>query len=197
MDKNRVIFVIIVGSAALMMLVTATWFRVQNVQKERAGLSGTNTAIALRATELSVSATDVAEAAMTADALYGAETAIAEAEQSLEATTKAISGETPSRRAQTTKEGLQIEILSVTRDAWRVIQAHNQFNDPPLEGRRMVMVKVNVVSVAGKSDEPLGLEASDFRMMGSSKRLIRPMALSLPVVLCRMRWMGSCFPAIR
>jgi len=47
-------------------------------------------------------------------------------------------------------EGLEITVLEVQRDAWPQIQAMNQFNDKPAEGREYILVKVRVRYIGGQ-----------------------------------------------
>lgn len=132
-------------------------------------VAATVTAVAVRATEVSLSATEVAIAATNA-AIYGTPTPGAgeptanepdgTAPVDLEASRQAGSGDL-------SWDGLKIEVVSVNRNAWPLIKAQNQFNDPPLAGRLMLMVTIRVTNVEGSSDPPVQLTSSDFRLIGS------------------------------
>ena len=65
-------------------------------------------------------------------------------------------------------DGIQIEPVYVNRNAWPLLKIHNQFNDPPLEGRRMLLMKVRVTNVSPPGSEPFSLDQSDFRLVGDA-----------------------------
>jgi hypothetical protein len=57
-------------------------------------------------------------------------------------------------------------VLDFNPDAWPVVLAENQFNDPPAPGNRMVMVRVGVTNVQA-DDEPAWISSSEFYFVGS------------------------------
>ncbi len=66
----------------------------------------------------------------------------------------------------TTWNGLRIEILEVRRDGWSWLHAHNQFNDPPLPDRRMLLLFIKLTNLEEKSDKFIAVTASDFKIIG-------------------------------
>ncbi len=63
-----------------------------------------------------------------------------------------------------TWNGLQIEVVDVKNDGWPLVKAHNKFNKPPLPGKRMLLITVQVKQVKGK--EPVAVKTSDFKVVG-------------------------------
>ncbi len=45
-----------------------------------------------------------------------------------------------------TWNGLLISVEDVDPNAWPLIKAHNQFNDPPLNGRQMLLITLRVAA---------------------------------------------------
>ena len=43
--------------------------------------------------------------------------------------------------------GWEITVVDVNGDAWPAIQAENEYNDPPEQGYRMVLISVRVTNV--------------------------------------------------
>lgn len=74
---------------------------------------------------------------------------------------------TASVAATTTWNGLQIEILEVNRDGWPLLQAFNQFNDPPVPDRQMMLIYLKLTNVAGPKGEYVPITATDFQVIGS------------------------------
>lgn len=74
---------------------------------------------------------------------------------------------TASVAATTTWNGLQIEVLQVNRAGWPLLQAFNQFNDPPLPGRQMMLIYLKLTNVAGPPGEYVPVTATDFQVIGS------------------------------
>ena len=70
-----------------------------------------------------------------------------------------------------TDTGLALSVVSVTRDAWLMVHAENQFNDPPKEGRRFLLITLSVENVSGGSEE-ISVRAHDFRIVGTEARLL-------------------------
>jgi hypothetical protein len=65
-----------------------------------------------------------------------------------------------------TPDGLVIRVLFVNFDAWEVVVAENQFNDPPADGMRMVLTEVEVTNAAGDANLPRKVDDSDYRVVG-------------------------------
>jgi hypothetical protein len=63
-----------------------------------------------------------------------------------------------------TWDGLEFDFQQVNYDAWPLIKLENQFNSPPQEGKRMIMVTLVVTNVAG--EESVTLSDSNFRIVG-------------------------------
>jgi len=62
-----------------------------------------------------------------------------------------------------TWDGLEFD-FQVNHDAWPLIKLENQFNDPPQEGKRMIMVTLAATNVAGV--DSVSLSTSNFRIVG-------------------------------
>ena len=62
-----------------------------------------------------------------------------------------------------TWDGLEFD-FEVNYDAWPLIKLENQFNAPPQEGKRMIMVTLVATNVAG--EESITLSDSNFRILG-------------------------------
>jgi len=155
MAKNELIFVVVVGLVVLLMGLTTLWFWVRNMPWARWPGQDLATVTAQRsATPLLAQETVSPTAALP------------------ETTNRppAVEGQEPPSWLKEQNE-LHLEVLAVTDNAWPWIQAHNQFNDPPLEGKRMVMVKIRVTHVKESPDEPLGVAESDFRMVGEREQI--------------------------
>ena len=65
-----------------------------------------------------------------------------------------------------TWNGLQIEVVSVEEDGWPLVQAYNQFNEPPLPGKRMLLVTIRVSKVEDAGKEPVTVDEADFKVVG-------------------------------
>lgn len=65
-----------------------------------------------------------------------------------------------------TWDDLLIEIVAVNKDAWPLVQANNQFNDPPAAGRRMLLITVKITSVGDPEAEPIRITQSNFKVVG-------------------------------
>jgi hypothetical protein len=65
-----------------------------------------------------------------------------------------------------TPHGWQVIVLDLNPDAWPVVLAENQFNDPPAPGNRMVIIRVGVTNVSVE-DEPGAIFSSLFYFTGS------------------------------
>lgn len=75
-----------------------------------------------------------------------------------------------------TWNGLEITILNYTKEGWPLIEAQNHLNEPPLEGKKMLLITVEVKRVKGAGEDPAGEEpvsitASDFTVVGDFKEV--------------------------
>ena len=78
---------------------------------------------------------------------------------------------TPPGETDTTSDGLGITIVSVTLDATSVVLNANSFNDPPSEGNRFTILRVQVQNVEGSVNNEISISESDFHLVGSSATL--------------------------
>jgi hypothetical protein len=95
-------------------------------------------------------------------------------EAALKATETAA--ERPSQAVETeietddlTWNGLKLRVVAVNPDAWTLIQAQNQNNEPPLPGRTMLMITVEVTNIIGSEEAPVGINPSDFQLIGDQR----------------------------
>lgn len=72
----------------------------------------------------------------------------------------------PRGQSRLAPDGWEVVVLDFNADAWPVVLAENQFNDPPAPGNRMVMVRVGVTNVDDE-DEPAWVSEADFYFVGS------------------------------
>ncbi len=96
---------------------------------------------------------------------FGDEAAATDTPQSTE---PGSSRNNPAERGQSvrTPDGLEITILAVNLNAWTVVQAENQFNDPPAPGNRMILVRVRVTNIS-TGDETVTVSEGDLSLTGS------------------------------
>jgi hypothetical protein len=66
-----------------------------------------------------------------------------------------------------TPNGLEIAVESINLDAWNVVLAENQFNDPPAGGNRHLMINLNVSNKSG-GPTPIDVSQYDFHIVGST-----------------------------
>ncbi len=69
-----------------------------------------------------------------------------------------------------TSDGFEWTVVGVDFDAWPEVQAENQFNDPPAEGNRMIMVTLKVTNVSSE-EEPAHVSSYDWELLGSKSVL--------------------------
>lgn len=68
----------------------------------------------------------------------------------------------------TASDGLEVRVVSVDFDAWAVVQAENQFNKPPAQGMRMILLSLEVTNQAPTYvDVPRLVRSSSFRLVGN------------------------------
>ena len=140
MRKRKLVFLLIVGSATVFVGVVLASNELPGTWFGPPDLDATATAVALRSTRVAIAAT---EAALTPGA-----------------PALTVLG------SNYTWDGLLIEIVDVNEDAWPLVQANNQFNDPPAAGKRMLLITVRVTSVGAPEDEPVRVDESDFKVIG-------------------------------
>ena len=92
-----------------------------------------------------------------------------------EATPTPVAGRSrsnPNPLGQTTvvPPGWEITVLDVNGDAWSVVLAENQFNDPPEEGYRMVLITVRATN-AQTGEETDRISYGDFALVGSRNQV--------------------------
>ncbi|RME74580.1 MAG: DUF4352 domain-containing protein [Chloroflexi bacterium] len=168
--RQKAIFLLIVGGAVILAgtaVGIVTWRAVQPTPNLPATATA-ETANAERETRLQAEvAATAASATATAVSARATEVALKATEAALSAAAGASTG--PVLGQGETWDGLKIEIIDLKADAWPLIQAHNQFNDPPLPGRRMMLVTLRITNVSGDPQTPIKLDESDFKVMGSLK----------------------------
>ncbi len=65
-----------------------------------------------------------------------------------------------------TWNGLQIAVIGVEENGWPLVEAHNQYNDPPLPGKQMLLITVQVKNMERDGGEPISIDESDFVVVG-------------------------------
>ena len=65
-------------------------------------------------------------------------------------------------------DGAEIQVLQITADAWPLVLAENRFNDPPEEGIRFFMVRVEVTNPSNAL-QPIEVSDSDFELIGDNR----------------------------
>ena len=122
MQRQKLVFFLIVGSAVLLVGLASVWQKQHNSQLE-----------------------------MPAEAV-------------LTPTSEALGAGVMSGKE--TWNGLKIEVTRVEEDGWPLIKAHNQYNEPPLPGKRMLLITVLVQKVTEKVEGPISIDSSDFKVVG-------------------------------
>ena len=87
--------------------------------------------------------------------------------------------------------GWQITVLDVNGDAWPVVLAENQFNDPPEEGYRMVLITVRATNVQ-TGEETDRVSEGDFALVGSRNQVYQTFERSCGVTPNELS--GELFP---
>jgi len=65
-----------------------------------------------------------------------------------------------------TPDDREVRVASVDLDAWPIVEAESQFNDPPATGKRMALVTVSV-TYSGTGDETVFVSSNEFSLTGS------------------------------
>lgn len=63
-------------------------------------------------------------------------------------------------------EELQVEFIDINKDAWPRIYSYDKSNDPPEAGKRMLLMTVKITYVTEAEGKPIGIAASDFKVIG-------------------------------
>jgi len=87
--------------------------------------------------------------------------------------------------------GWEITVLDVNGDAWPVVLAENQFNDPPEEGYRMVLITVRATNVQ-TGEETDRVSEGDFALVGSRNQVYQTFERSCGVTPNELS--GELFP---
>jgi hypothetical protein len=140
MRKRKLVFFLIVGSAIVLVGVVLASKELPWTWFGPPDLDATATVVALRSTEVAIAATEAAlTSAPPVPTVLG---------------------------SNYTWDDLLIEIVGVNEDAWPLVQANNQFNDPPAAGKRMLLITVRITSVGGPEAEPVRIVQSNFKVIG-------------------------------
>lgn len=149
---SRLIFFLIIGAAILVVGFAALLMPLLYYRFGPPDLEATAAAVAIRATEVTLSATEAALAATQVAATP-------------------FAGEPGD---ELTWDGLKIAVVAVNRDAWLLVLAQNENNEPPLPGRTMLMITVQVTNVAGDQEAPVAISSSDFNLIGDRRTRYTP-----------------------
>lgn len=166
MQSRVILFVAIVGLA---MIVAALLFAAlpapEDSQLTARHLRATADALDVRATEIAEAATRLVAGPRPDPAQTPAPPLPVPENPSA---SRATSRQSPVALGESrpTADGLLIRVLEVDFDAWERVLAENQFNDPPAEGMRMVMAKVEVTNSGGDPNTPRNISYGDYRMVG-------------------------------
>ena len=87
---------------------------------------------------------------------------------------------------QLTNNGPQIDILNVDDDAWPLIEAQNQNNDPPLDGMKMILITAGVSTNSEINDGAIKVTASEFELIGDKKQVYKTFKPSCGVIPNRL-----------
>ena len=69
-------------------------------------------------------------------------------------------------------DGAEVRALQITADAWPLVLEENRFNDPPGQGNRFFMVRVEVVNPPDAL-QPIDISDSDFEIIGDNRVIYR------------------------
>ena len=173
MRERIILFVAIVGlSMILAALLYAVRPQEEGSRLTARSLQATAQALDERATEIAVAATRLAPVASSNPAL----TPSLPSPGSSTPTHPVTSRQSPVPWGQTrlTADGLVVRVLDVDFDAWPRVQAENQFNDPPAEGMRMLMVGVEVTNATDDTLTPRTIDDSSYRIVGDRGIIYSP-----------------------
>ena len=71
-------------------------------------------------------------------------------------------------------------VTGIVEDAWTIVQAENQFNDPPEPGNRFYMLTVAVSYVSGA--DSLKVAEADYSLIGDNRTVYTPFGNSCGVI---------------
>jgi hypothetical protein len=154
-QKN--LFFVIVGSALVLVAFLAALSPFLPRWLGPPDLPATVTVMAIRATNVSLTATEAAVEGRT-----------------IEISSHQVSEESLAGTNDLTWEGLQIEILAIDDNAWPLIKFHNHNNEPPLAGKQMLLIKLRISKPGGTEEEYIGIDSSDFKLIGSHNVVYTP-----------------------
>jgi hypothetical protein len=123
---QKAIFFLIIGAALVLVSVIVALGPAAMYKFGPPDLTATTVALSIRVTEVALAVTEAAISHKNPQIMLTPGAAM----------TKSV-----------TWNGLHIEVLSVTQDAWPLVQAQNHNNKPPLPGKRMLMAMVMVTNV--------------------------------------------------
>jgi len=147
MNRQKVVFFLVVGSAVIFVSVASILIRWLGPPD----LEATATEVALRGTKVAIAATE--------SAIKGMVTPPGGA-----LVPKVLSG-------KQTWNGLEIAVVQVREDGWLLVEAHNKYNKPPLPGKRMLLITVQVRGVNGDEEKPISVGKSDFKVVGEQGKV--------------------------
>ena len=159
-QSRIILFVAIVGLAMIVAALFSVSLPPEEVSRLTAlQLRATADALNERATEISLAATHLAPS--------GRRDPVTTPSPGPSDPGPRTSRESPVPLGQTwaTPDGLLIRVIAVDFDAWERVRAENQFNSPPAEGMRMVLVSVEVTNT-GEGETPRRIRSSDYRLVG-------------------------------
>lgn len=165
MSRQQLIFAGIVGAAIILAGVMVALNPLLYRWYGPPDLPATATVMALRATDVSLAATETALEATRAAIRGGDAPATPRPEPS------AGAAGTQTQTQTQTWEGLHIAVTNVIGRGWPLVKAQNRFNDPPLQGRRMVIITLRITATGTVADRYLQLTATDFQLVGKDGRL--------------------------
>lgn len=160
MQRQVLRFLVILGLVVIPLVFFAGTNRGEETPYRAADLRATAAALDERATEVAAAATQLAPVAVARSA----------------AATVAPPRTLPGSRSApiafgdrfTASDGLEVRVFAVDFDAWAVVQAENQFNQPPEAGMRMILVSLEVTNHArAYVDVPRSVRTSRFRLVGN------------------------------
>ncbi len=152
MRKQKILFFIIIGAAISFTAFVVLFAPYLQRQFGPPDLGATVTVVALQSTKVAIAAT---EAALLAPPLPAA-------------TSSTID---PILSGEKTWNGLHIQVTNVQKDAWYLVQTYNQYNDPPLPGKRMLLITLNITAPDNKETAPIVVQESDFKVVGDKKEI--------------------------
>jgi len=142
MDRQKTIFFLIIGAAVVLILGVLALDRLFGISLGPPDLDATATVVSLRSTEVAIKATETA-----------------------------LRGGIPGKAAGQTWNGLEITVTGVNRDAWPLIHAFNEYNDPPLPDKKMLLVTVEIRKAPDGDDQPVKVGANDFKIVGERQEV--------------------------